>query len=326
MDPAKHYALLVGLSKYPSVGDLKGPINDLKDITDWLTNDLQIPAKNIISWPDVPPKYRNPCADDFYGWFLDWDAEAKVQKLPLGERVYVYYAGHGFNATTGQQSMVMPRTTPTTWNTVQMVPLRESLRLRGHFDEVIVIFDACRDVLSYATDAAWLDKPIAAPGSGKVKVFSSFASKTGKKAKEIDFGGGKWAGVLTQAFLAGAKGYAADENGVVYAHNLRAYLYAAVKDKLGSDFEPEIDDGVDPGIPWELFRAPRRLPRIVIMPVGQKAGKAFLRKRSGGDPVEVDLAAGVRAFDVPYGYYALTLPDGSQKDVTAAWEEKVVEV
>jgi hypothetical protein len=219
--------LLVGLSKYPSVGDLRGPVNDLKDITDWLTNDLRIPPKNIVSWPDAPPKYRNPCTDDFYGWFLDWDAEAKVNKLPLGERVYVYYAGHGYNAPTGQQSMVMPRTTPTTWNTVQMVPLRESLRLRAHFDEVVVVFDACRDALTYATDAVWLDKPIAAPGSGRVKVFSSFASKTGKKAKEIDFGGGKWAGVLTQAFLAGAKGYAADENGVVYAHNLRAYLYAS---------------------------------------------------------------------------------------------------
>jgi hypothetical protein len=64
----------------------------------------------------------------------------------------------------------------------------------------------------------------------------------------------------------------------------------------------------------------------VIKPVSQQAGKAFLRKRSGGDPVEIDLATGARAFEVPYGYYALTLPDGSQKDVTAAWEEKVVEV
>ncbi len=207
-----------------------------------------------------------------------------------------------------------------------MIPLRESLRLRAYFNEVVVLFDACRDVLNYATDGVWLDKPNAAPGSNKVRVFSSFASKTGKKAMEIDFGGGKWAGVLTQAFLAGAKGYAADEHGVVYATNLRAYLFAAVKDKLGSDFEPEIDDGVDPGTPWELFRAPQRLPRIVIRPVRFNTGKAVFRKRSAATPLEIDLAAGVQGIEVPYGYYVLTLPDGTEKDVTAAWEEKVVEV
>src|SRR5258705_7702034 len=149
MNPQKHYALLVGLSKYPAVGNLKGPANDLTDVTNWLTKDLKVPAENIIPWPDTPPKYRKPSADDFYDWLLNWDDEAKVKKLPLGERVYVYYAGHGFNATTGQQSIVLPRTTPNTWNVVPMIPLRESLRLRAHFDEVVVVFDACRDVLSY---------------------------------------------------------------------------------------------------------------------------------------------------------------------------------
>lgn len=92
MNPQRHYALLVGLSKYPAVGNLKGPANDLKDITEWLTNDLNVPAANIIPWPDKPPQYRKPSADDFYDWLLNWDDEAKVQKLPLGERVYVYYA------------------------------------------------------------------------------------------------------------------------------------------------------------------------------------------------------------------------------------------
>lgn len=276
MDESKHFALLVGLSKYPAVGDLKGPLNDLKDVCDWLTNDLKVPRANIKCWKDVPTRYRKPSADDFYDWILDWDegaAKAKG-KFPMGERLYVYYAGHGYNATTGQQSIVLPRSTPQTWNVVPMIPLRESLRLRAHFKEIVIVFDACRDVLSYATDGAWLDRPEAALNSHEVKVFSTFASKTGKKAKEVDFGNGKWAGVLTQAFLTGAKGYAADENGVVYAHALRAFLFAAVKDRLGVDYEPDVDDGSDPGVPWPLFQATRKLPRIVIKPVHTTKGKA----------------------------------------------------
>jgi hypothetical protein len=324
-DPSKHFALLVGLSKYPAVGDLKGTLNDLQDVTDWLTGELHLPANNVVSWTDAPPKYRSPSTNDFLGWLVDWDAAAKTMpNSKIGDRLYVYFAGHGYNATTAQQSMVMPLTTPTTWSVVPMVPLRESLRLRAHFDEIVIIFDACRDILSYAIDLGWADKPAASLRSGQVKVFSSFASKTGKKAKEVEFNG-RWAGVLTRAFLTGAKGYAADENGVVYSSALRAFIFAAVKDRLGLDFEPEVDDGIDPNDRWALFNVPRRLPRIVVKPVTHVSGLAKFRKR-GEQPGDIDLAAGIQVLEVPYGYYALTLPDGTEQTVIAVWEEKIVEV
>jgi hypothetical protein len=329
MDEARHFALIVGLSEYPAVGKLKGPLNDLQDVRNWLMTDLRVPEANIIRWTDTPPQYRRPSADDFYDWVLDWVEKARQTRgrFPLGERLYVYYAGHGYNATTGQQSMIMPRSTPETWNVVPMVPLRESLRLRAHFEEIVVVFDACRDVLGYAIDAVWLDQPPAAPDSNQVKVFSAFASKTGKKAKEVDFGNGKWAGVLTQAFLAGARGYAADENGVVYAQAMKKFLIAAVKDRLGVDYEPDIDDGSDPNDPpWPLFQATRKLPRIVIQPVMTKKGEASFRHIRSGETVKVDLSTGTQVREVPSGYYGLTLPGRDEQKIIAAWEEKVVEV
>lgn len=329
MDVTRHFALLVGLSEYPSIGKLKGSLNDLQDVRNWLTTELKVPEANIICWTDTPKLYRRPSSDDFYDWILDWVDKAKNAqgRFPLGERLYVYYAGHGYNARTGQQTMIMPRSTTQTWNVVPMVPLRESLRLRAHFEEIVVVFDACRDVLGYASDAAWLDQPEAASNSNQVKVFSAFASKTGKKAKEVDFGNGRWAGVLTQAFLAGAKGYAADENGVVYAHAMKKFLFAAVKDQLGIDYEPDVDDGSDPNDPaWPLFQATRKLPRIVIQPVHTKQGKAIFRKILSGESVEIDLSAGTQVQEVPSGYYGLTLPGKDEQKIIAAWEEKIVEV
>jgi len=132
---------------------------------------------------------------------------------------------------------------------------------------------------------------------------------------------------LTRAFLTGAKGYAADENGVVYANAMKRFVIAAVKDQLGIDYEPDIDDGSDPNEPpWPLFQAPRRLPRIVIQPVTLTSGKVVLRQILTGDTVEIDLAAGTQVKEVPYGYYGLTLPGQPEQKIVAAWEEKIVRV
>lgn len=125
MDPSKHSALIVGLSQYPKVGNLKGALNDLKAVKDWLTNELKVPIGNIESWCDAPPKYRDPSSGDFIRWLLELDDRAgeikKVAadcKFPLGERLYVYYAGHGFEAVTARQTMIMPLTTTQTWDVV----------------------------------------------------------------------------------------------------------------------------------------------------------------------------------------------------------------
>lgn len=327
LDPQKQFALLVGLNKYPAIKrDLKGPKRDLEEFSSWLKTEVGLPADNIIEWTDKPTKYRDPKAGDFLAWLLDLDDNAKQLKggNPKWDRLYLFFAGHGYNATTGQQSMVLPMTTPTTWDTVPMVPLRESLRLRAYFREIIVVFDACRDVLGYATDGAWLDKPEMDLTASAVKVFSSFASKTGRQALEVDFGGSK-AGVLTQAFLTGMKGYAADANGVIYANALRGFIFAAVKDKLGADFEPDVDDATDPNDPpWELFRTKRKLPKLRIQPKAGSTGMVSLRK--GDNVVKIDLSAGAQVFEVPYGYYTLTEVNGTERRIIAAWEEKIVEV
>ena len=143
MDEDKHFALVIGLSEYPAVGRLKGPKNDFQDVRAWLTNDLKVPAANITCWTDTPELFRHPSADDFYDWILDWVEKAKqtTGRFPLGKRLYVFYAGHGYNAVSTQQAMIMPRSTTETWNVVPMVPLRESLRLRAHFEEIMVLFE-----------------------------------------------------------------------------------------------------------------------------------------------------------------------------------------
>jgi hypothetical protein len=327
MDPTKQYALLVGLSKYPAIGDLKGPVNDLADMTRWLTEDLHVPLQNIKSFSDVPTRYVEPRVADFEDWITELEDKAKDAPFPFGQRLYVYFAGHGYNATTAQQALILPRSRATgIWSAVPMVPLRNGLQLRAYFQEIVLLFDSCRSILKYAPEAPWADRPAAHPKHASVRSYSIFASKSGSPAKEVEFTKDRWAGVVTQAFLAGVQGYAADAEGVVYAHKLKSFLYAAVKDRLGRDTEPDVEDPSTEEEPWPLFYAQQKLPRIVIRPTTTKTGTVTITVRKDRTTHQVDLAAGVQVKEVERGYYLVRLPDGQEKEVMAVWEEKVVEV
>jgi hypothetical protein len=108
---------------------------------------------------------------------------------------------------------------------------------------------------------------------------------------------------------------------------MKKFLFAAVKDQLGIDYEPDVDDGSDPNdLAWPLFQATQKLPKIVIHPVKTKQGKAIFRRIINEKSVEIDLSAGTQVQEVPYGYYGLTLPGKDEQKIIAAWEKKIVEV
>src|SRR6266478_473561 len=105
-----HYAIVIGLSQYPALGNpppanLQGPENDAKTIHDWLLDPAggALPPKNVVwkvssDW-NAPPK-TGPRRDDLVDLFLWLDSLAERNSeagkgLRVGERIYIYVAGHG---------------------------------------------------------------------------------------------------------------------------------------------------------------------------------------------------------------------------------------
>jgi hypothetical protein len=242
----------------------------------------------------------------------------------LGERVYVFFAGHGYNATTAQQTAMMPATRNDYWDVVPLLPLRTYLQAKAYFQEVVLISDACRDLIDYAPDPAWMRPVQAHPNSKKVRVFEAYGAKAGQKAKEVDFGG-RTRGVLTQAFLGGVKGAAANSDGKVWAHQLESHMRFAVAEKLGIEQAPTIDA---PKPPAEMLicESSQRLPRLVLEPTAETAGEAVLRSLYDNREVPIDLGAGTQEFALPPGFYSLASPSGKVQSFIAAWEETRVQV
>ncbi len=125
------YALLIGINYYekPNNGydHLKGAVQDIDSVGNYLQETLKIPAKNITrltsplpdtnSLADVraqrneqPPTYKN-----IVNAFKDLTNQAK-----MGDQVYIHYSGHGGRAKT-----IYP----------------ELQKLRGDYDEGIVPMD-----------------------------------------------------------------------------------------------------------------------------------------------------------------------------------------
>jgi hypothetical protein len=331
MDGTRHRALVVGIDRYPKYRTLNGAEGDANDFESWLRDTVGVPEENIEKL--VSSKYvfadvynARPIAQQIHDWLnhLDALADGKGGDFPLGERVYVFFAGHGYNATTAQQTAMMPATRNDYWDVVPLLPLRTYLQAKAYFEEVVLVSDACRDLIDYAPDPAWLRPVQAHLNSKKVRVFEAYGAKAGQKAKELDFGG-KTRGVLTQAFLGGVKGAAANADGKVWAHALESHIRFAVADKLGPDQAPAID-APKPPAPMLICEAPQRLPKVVLEPTAETAGQAVLKSLFDNREETIDLAAGRQEFRLPAGFYSLTAPSGKNQQFIAAWEETHVRI
>lgn len=331
MDPTTHHALIVGIDNYPEFRALKGAEGDANDVEEWL-KEIGVPAGNIKKLVSSQYTFNSvfhakPIAQQIHDWLNDLDADAAARPgvdFPLGERVYVVFACHGYNAVTAQQTAIFPQTRTNYWDVIPLAPLRTYLETTAYFNEVVVIGDACRDQIDYAMDPIWPRKPDTHPNARRVQVFEAYGAKAGQKSKEIDFGG-RTRGVLTQAFLHGVRGAAADDQGRVWAHRLESLIRFAVADKLGVELSPTIA-APRPPASMLICNSTQKLPRIILEPKNGATGTAVLKSQLDDSKVPVDLSVGRQEFLVPPGFYTVIAPAGDEKPFMAAWEETYVAV
>jgi hypothetical protein len=334
MDTSKHYALIVGINKYPEFRTLKGAENDANELEKWLIGDLAVPAANITKLVSSAYEFDDvfgakPVGQQVHDWLNALDAAAAKAgevDFPIGERVYIAFACHGYNAATAQQTAIMPCTRTDYWDVIPLVPLKTYLQTKAYFKEIVMLSDACRDQIDYAVDPIWPRKPTAHAKAAEVRIFEAYAAKAGQKAIERDFGNGNWRGVMSQAFLQGVRGVAADENGDVWAHKLESHVRFAVVDKLGKEANPAIESPEPPDEPMLICKVAQRHPKVVIDPKTATVGIAILQRKLDHTESPIDLSKGRQEFFLPTGFYSLRLPSGESKDFIAAWEESDVVV
>ena len=272
MPRSDHYAIVIGLSAYPKLGDppganLKGPENDADAVYQWLTNPAEggLPAENVkrvCSRDYQAPPNGAPGPDalnEVFGWLDNIAAQKQEENgtRSVGRRLYFYVSGHGFSKRfreacllTGdaQQRSMAANVSPTVW--------LDWLQDAGYFREFVLWMDCCMDrqVMAVPSPAPLL--PIN-KGDISSETFVGFAAPRPLKAleKPIAADGGKYHGVFTWNLLQGLRGAAANSFGMVTGTSLRDWLCHAQlgwlekNDLDNPDFakEPAIlehDDGI----------------------------------------------------------------------------------
>jgi hypothetical protein len=222
-----------------------------------------------------------PTAVEIEQWFRKIHSDAKAAGGRAGQRLYLYFAGHGFEArpnsvevSSSEPAIIMANAER---DALEHIPPRswaDIFYAAGYFDEVLLFMDCCRE-----TQTDWpLNTPQIRAGivpDDDRKRFYAFATKFSKLARERVFDAdNKSHGVFTFALMQALGGAAADATGQITAATVRDWLFNNLHTLIGDDSEaskrPDIPFPVDPerdivivkGKPPPPFEVTIRVPGV----------------------------------------------------------------
>lgn len=193
LNTADHYALLLAINTYPGLSNLAGPENDALALRDWLLD----PAGGavdpahlaLIKSSDFPstqdPYDANPGDTQLKKVLNQWLKQDGKWRDRVGQRLYLFFAGHGFTAGTLTDPALFTAQAQLDDRT-HIAGLRYAQKIAnaGFFDEVVLLMDCCQDVLkaSAVMEPSW--SPPDRMASDKVKMLVAFGAPRGRKAFE----------------------------------------------------------------------------------------------------------------------------------------------
>jgi uncharacterized caspase-like protein len=272
--PLADRALVVGINRYPGIGNLQGPENDANDFFAWVTSPDggNVDPKNakLIRSSDFPaaaavkdelPEQKQ--INDFFTEVDDAATENNVagQGARAGRRLWMFFSGHGFAPSLEDSCVLMANATVKQVHNIAAARWANLLHVGGWFDEILLFQDACRNRIP----AAKLNEPFIVGRNASIAKprlrFYAFSSKDQKLSKELPCPDGKVRGVFAATLLDGLRGAARDSaSGAITARTLKTYLQDNMRNRL-SDADkanPEIaqePDVRDPDI-LEIVPAP----------------------------------------------------------------------
>lgn len=243
------HAVLVGISRYPRLGDLHGAENDVMSFRDWLVSRTggAVPPNQVSLIRSSDYEYRNDplCAQPTTG-HVDLAFERLIdlgmrEGGRIGRRLYIYMAGHGFAPSVEDAALLMANADRRRMgHHIPGRPYASWFRAAALFEEIVLLMDCCRK--SYPR--APVRRPpwgIVQKSSGSnVRYFYGFATHWTYRAREqARQGGDPIQGLFTQALLAGLYGGARDEYGNVTSASLESFIMSRLPHLAQEEEVPE---------------------------------------------------------------------------------------
>lgn len=265
---AKDYAIVVGITKYPALTPLDGPVADAEDFVRWLRHPRggNVPddnIKKILTSPNPPPGKPRPKREDVDDE-LDAIYKLGVENDKVGDRLYFYFAGHGFATSIQDAALLMANASSgTPGYNISGRPYADYFRTAAFFKEVVLFMDCCRE--NYF--AKLTEPPYERIVGDKAGLrYYGFATQWSRAAREGPWGPqGEKRGIFTLTLLDGLRDKVRrDAKGQVSGAELAGYVIATIKkdervQKLrapGDDpYKPEFDYDPDPDLDLK-FNAP----------------------------------------------------------------------
>jgi hypothetical protein len=242
---ANDYAILVGITRYPRLGNLQGPENDAVCMHDWLIDQHggQVPRDHItlIRSSDYSdhsdPLQARPITADINLAFERLLDESRRQGGEVGRRLYIFLAGHGFAPHLEEVALLMANANR--WRPNHYIPGRQYARdFRGAalFREVVLLMDCCRHVRSHVPlfPSPWGELEYIPEAD--VRHFYGFATEWSRAAREhMVSSSGAVQGIFTQAVLAGLRGGAVDKQHRITSTSLEAYVQQYIEQHIPAE-------------------------------------------------------------------------------------------
>ncbi|MCL4299461.1 MAG: caspase family protein [Anaerolineae bacterium] len=235
---ADDYAVVVGITKYPEIGDLQGPENDAQAFYDWLRSPQGGNVKESHITLIVSSKYDNSAAGALLTQPLRDQVEAAFVELinqagdsgTLGRRLYIFLAGHGIGVDIEEVALLMANAGVRSKYHLPGRSVATLLRTSALFKEIVLFMDCCRDDYPYIPKYLPLWELESRPAAADVRYFYGFATKWSRKAREKEVTpGGPVRGLFTRALLAALEKAPPDEQGRVTGTIVAGYVFNELK-------------------------------------------------------------------------------------------------
>jgi Caspase domain len=328
-------AVVVGINKYPELGNLEGPENDANEFADWLRarDGGAVPAGNIklilsshyrdaASVIDAEP--TTTAVDREFDRLFELGNQNQGQ---AGRRLYIFLAGHGFapnldtaallmaNAARGRAGYHLPGPAWADW-----------FRQAAFFEEVVLLMDCCRENFPRAAKRfpPWQTMNARKPA----RYLYGFATDWSHAARE-GFWRGSVRGAFSRAVIDGLRN-ALNPNGAITGASLESYVFATINaDVPAGDEHQEPKFFYDKMDDITIARDPSAQQyRLQVTVTNGRTGTTLvvqdgaLREVPGSQT-----SSGRWEWDLSdRGIYKITCRDGQEKYVEITGEEECVDV